>query len=412
MRCASVKSDGKLLVCTNGGLTVISNGVIEKNIVHDSGIKNTVFLTVEEGSDGKIYAGSDGDGIYVIDGDNITNIGRKDGLSSDVILRIKRDDKHNVLWLITSNSIQYMRGGVISEVEGFPYKNNFDMFYGQGDDLWILSSYGIYRVDALDMLDGGDVEYELCNAAHGLPSIPTANGFSALGEDGDLYIAGRSGVSAVNIYHYFEQNNMIMTGIRSFTVGDEEIKPDGSGVYTIKPDPGRIQIKAAILDYTLSDPIVRIYLEGDDDPGITAPHSELTALEFTGLPYGKYNFHIQILNGNNGTVFEDKTFSVVEQPHFFERIGVKIALVALLVLAAAFIVWRFMTNTIIRRQYEQIRAAKEEAERANSAKSQFLANMSHEIRTPINTIMGMDEMILREDARDVPKPYFMSMMNL
>ena len=70
-----------------------------------------------------------------------------------------------------------------------------------------------------------------------------------------------------------------------------------------------------------------------------------------------------------------------------------------------------MTGTIIRRQYEEIRLAKEEAERANSAKSRFLANMSHEIRTPINTIMGMDEMILREDATDVPKNYLLSVVN-
>ena len=33
---------------------------------------------------------------------------------------------------------------------------------------------------------------------------------------------------------------------------------------------------------------------------------------------------------------------------------------------------------------------------ANKAKSDFLARMSHEIRTPVNTILGMDEMILRE----------------
>ncbi len=39
------------------------------------------------------------------------------------------------------------------------------------------------------------------------------------------------------------------------------------------------------------------------------------------------------------------------------------------------------------------------AESANLAKNDFLANMSHEIRTPINAVLGMNEMILRENNR-------------
>ncbi len=37
------------------------------------------------------------------------------------------------------------------------------------------------------------------------------------------------------------------------------------------------------------------------------------------------------------------------------------------------------------------------AEEADRAKSAFLANMSHEIRTPINAVLGLNEMILREN---------------
>ena len=51
---------------------------------------------------------------------------------------------------------------------------------------------------------------------------------------------------------------------------------------------------------------------------------------------------------------------------------------------------------------EVLRLEKQAADEASEAKSRFLADMSHEIRTPINTIIGMNEMILREtDNRDI-----------
>lgn len=40
---------------------------------------------------------------------------------------------------------------------------------------------------------------------------------------------------------------------------------------------------------------------------------------------------------------------------------------------------------------------KEEVEKISSGKNEFFAKMSHEIRTPINTIIGLNEMILREE---------------
>jgi signal transduction histidine kinase len=46
--------------------------------------------------------------------------------------------------------------------------------------------------------------------------------------------------------------------------------------------------------------------------------------------------------------------------------------------------------------FEDMRAAKEDAEMANRAKSEFLANMSHELRTPLNAVLGFSEVLVNE----------------
>ncbi len=60
---------------------------------------------------------------------------------------------------------------------------------------------------------------------------------------------------------------------------------------------------------------------------------------------------------------------------------------------------------------ELLRKETKRADDANRAKTDFLASMSHEIRTPINSMVGMTEMILRENNIDKVKEHARDVQN-
>ncbi len=70
------------------------------------------------------------------------------------------------------------------------------------------------------------------------------------------------------------------------------------------------------------------------------------------------------------------------------------------------VLWVIMSIIIMYvkyRLYERIVESdrqKKEIEKLNAAQNRFFSSMSHEIRTPINTIIGLNEMILRENVSD------------
>ena len=72
----------------------------------------------------------------------------------------------------------------------------------------------------------------------------------------------------------------------------------------------------------------------------------------------------------------------------------------LLLVSAAISVTLAIEYKLYLRQNEKAKAQAEEIKGLVSAQNKFFSSMSHEIRTPINTIIGLNEMILRENISD------------
>ncbi|MBQ9328434.1 MAG: HD domain-containing protein [Solobacterium sp.] len=284
--------DGTILApCSGGGVIAIQDGVISGSYHSGNGLSNADILTVAEADNGDLLFGSDGDGIYILNGQEVQHVGVEDGLGSDVVMRLKKDSEHHVFWIVTSNSISYMDESYhVETIREFPYSNNFDLYESASGDMWILSSNGIYVVPSTTLLENGEITPVFYGRENGLSTIATANSYSALTENGDLYISGTSGVDRVNIDTPFEDVADLKMAVPFVEADGELIYPNEDGTITISSSVKKLTIYSFVYNYSLLNPQVSYYLEGFDNTPTTVLRNELIPINYTNLKGGDYRF--------------------------------------------------------------------------------------------------------------------------
>ncbi len=398
--------DGVILAASAEGLNFIKKGEIIGTLGVQDGLHVPQILSATLLPEGQILAGSDGDGIYIIEDMKVTgHIGQDEGLMSQVVLRIVQCGDGRLY--VTSNGLYYGSADkVIRKLSAFPYSNNYDVYVADNGEAWISSSAGIYVVNVESLVADEGYDYVLLNRNRGLDTTLTANAWNASG-DGRLYLCCTDGVRVIYTAAYDELNDNYNIVLAKMTDDDEPV-PFEEGRYMLPSGRGRIRMEPAVLSYTLANPLISVELEGVDDMSNRFHQSEMSEISYTSIPYGDHVLKVQVLDELDGSVKKEQVFYLHKEAELYERTYYKLYLLFVGTMLVAFLAWMIakMGNmAVINRQYDQIREAKEEAEYANKAKSQFLANMSHEIRTPINTVLGMDEMILRESSEPAIRGY-------
>ena len=347
VRVVTELSDGTIVEAGETGISYIKDHKIVNTIHGEEGYINSMVMTLTERSDGSILAGTNGDGIAVIrDGKVEKMITRDDGLSSGVILRTIKDPKSEGVFLVTSNSLCYLEpNGAIRVLDKFPYFNNYDIWVKDEDTFFVMSSAGIYVVERDELVEGGELAWELLDARRGLGTSLTANSWNYYNGKNELFLPCDTGVYQIDVEKY-------NSDVRSYRMQLASVKLDGvlqpidrSGAITIGQGISRVELDPEILNYTIQEPNVGYFLEGYDSQWTIIPQSSLNNIIYVNVPSGKYTFHLAIIDMAGEKVLEERKFEVVKEGEFYEQPGFSFYM---LIILSLFLIW--FTWLVVQRQ--------------------------------------------------------------
>ena len=335
-------SDGTIIAGGDTGISFIENQEITQTIQYTDGLINSMILTVTEMEDGRILAGTDGNGIAVLEDRNVARMLTRDcGLSSEVILRTVKDPVTGGVFVVTSNGLCYMNTDEsIRPLDNFPYFNNYDIWIQGLNTMYVMSSAGIYVVDRADLLSGRDeLKYDLLDSKRGLTSSLTANAWTWFSDSGELYLPCDTGVFVVHTGRLSSEIRSYMMNLNTVRLDGAPVRIDANNRVKIGRGVSKVELIPEIINYSIQEPYVGYWLEGFEGGWSVLPQGALTSVVYTNLPTGSYNFHIAVFDNDQQTILAERSYELTKEKELYDEPGFLVYLLLVPMIAVGWITW-------------------------------------------------------------------------
>ncbi|NQZ07739.1 MAG: response regulator [Algicola sp.] len=324
-----------------------------------SSISHNYIYSIHQDNTGQLWVGTAG-GLNRFNpkDQTFTRYREKDGLPSDNIAAIMNDEQGN-LWLGTFKGI----------VKFNPTTPTFKT-YGPDDGAYCfdITTGAYFQAPDGQLFMGSDKGYcgfypQNIKADQHAPNVVLTD-FKLLNKSVQLK-------HSLNYFHNPLHNND--SKALTLTHQDHLFSFDFAALHFAAPQKNKYK-------YTL---------EGFDKSWITTDTTNRHAT-YTNIPAGQYTFIVKGSNQDGVWSEQGRSIKLIIEPAPWRTLW---AYLIYIICVSAFI------GFIVFQQYLRQQAlilAKNNAEKANQAKSIFIANVSHEIRTPLNAVLGYTQMLNRD----------------